>query len=30
VSFYQSSGFTLIRGETRRLFVPVATALQAG
>jgi GNAT superfamily N-acetyltransferase len=30
VSFYQSSGFELIRGETRRLFVPVATALQAG
>ena len=30
VSFYQSSGFELIRGETRRLFVPVATALRAG
>lgn len=30
VSFCQSSGFTLISGETRRLFVPVATALQAG
>jgi GNAT superfamily N-acetyltransferase len=30
VSFYQSSGFELIHGETRRLFVPVATALQAG
>jgi GNAT superfamily N-acetyltransferase len=32
VAFYQSSGFTLIPGETRRLFVPVATALrgQAG
>lgn len=30
VSFYQSSGFELIHGETRRLFVPVATALKAG
>jgi GNAT superfamily N-acetyltransferase len=30
VSFYQSSGFALIPGESRRLFVPVATALRAG
>lgn len=28
VDFYQSSGFALIPGETRRLFVPVATALR--
>jgi GNAT superfamily N-acetyltransferase len=27
-AFYQSSGFALIPGESRRLFVPVATALQ--
>ncbi len=29
VAFYQSDGFVLIPGETRRLFVPVATALRA-
>ena len=29
-SFYQSSGFALIPGEARRLFVPIATALRAG
>jgi GNAT superfamily N-acetyltransferase len=28
VAFYQSNGFALIPGESRRLFVPVATALQ--
>jgi GNAT superfamily N-acetyltransferase len=28
VAFYQSNGFALIPGETRRLFVPVATALR--
>ena len=30
VGFYQSSGFALIPGESRRLFVPVATALRGG
>jgi ribosomal protein S18 acetylase RimI-like enzyme len=29
VAFYRSTGFALIAGETRRLFVPVATALQS-
>ena len=29
VAFYQSNGFALIPGQSRRLFVPVATALQA-
>jgi GNAT superfamily N-acetyltransferase len=29
VTFYQSNGFALIPGQSRRLFVPVATALQA-
>jgi GNAT superfamily N-acetyltransferase len=30
VAFYKSTGFALIPGESRRLFVPVATALRAG
>jgi len=29
IGFYESTGFALIPGETRRLFVPIATALQA-
>ena len=29
VSFYQGAGFALIPDETRRLFLPIATALQA-
>ena len=29
VAFYRSTGFALIPGETRRLFVPVATVLQS-
>jgi GNAT superfamily N-acetyltransferase len=28
-AFYRSNGFALIPGESRRLFVPVATALRA-
>lgn len=28
VGFYRSSGFALIPGEARRLFIPVATALR--
>jgi predicted N-acetyltransferase YhbS len=27
--FYQANGFALIPGESRRLFVPVATVLRA-
>jgi len=30
VTFYQSNGFVLILGQSRRLFVPVATVLRAG
>jgi GNAT superfamily N-acetyltransferase len=30
VAFYKSNGFALIPGESRRLFVPVATALRGG
>ena len=30
VGFYQANGFALIPGESRRLFVPVATALRGG
>lgn len=29
VAFYESNGFTMIPDETRRLFLPIATALQA-
>jgi hypothetical protein len=29
VAFYGSIGFALIPGEVRRLFVPIATTLQA-
>jgi GNAT superfamily N-acetyltransferase len=29
-TFYQASGFALIPGESRRLFLPIATALAAG
>lgn len=29
IAFYESVGFALIPGESRRLFVPIATALQA-
>jgi predicted N-acetyltransferase YhbS len=28
--FYQANGFALMPGESRRLFVPVATALRGG
>jgi GNAT superfamily N-acetyltransferase len=30
VEFYRANGFALMLGESRRLFVPVATALRAG
>ena len=30
VAFYQANGFALIPGESRRLFVPVATVLRGG
>jgi len=29
IGFYESIGFALIPDEARRLFVPIATALQA-
>lgn len=30
VAFYETNGFTMIPDETRRLFLPIATALEAG
>jgi hypothetical protein len=29
-TFYEANGFTLIPGDSRRLFLPIATALAAG